>query len=104
MRVFACYVVSKLQRHWCPTFGALQPRNRRGQTGRYIFIYIDCWVLHPVARVSTNVFLKTTVRNGAETCSKLVHNKTEHRNIVAYGGFKKNINAVICFSFCTGYP
>jgi hypothetical protein len=33
--------VSKLQRHRCPTFGALRPRNRRGQTGRYIFIYID---------------------------------------------------------------
>jgi hypothetical protein len=28
---------------------------------------------------------------GAETCSKLVHNKIEHRNIVAYGGFKKSI-------------
>jgi hypothetical protein len=41
MRVLACYVVSKLQRHRCPTFGALRPRNRRGQTGRYIFIYID---------------------------------------------------------------
>jgi hypothetical protein len=41
MRVFACYVVSKLQRHRCPTFGALLPRNRHGQTGRYIFIYID---------------------------------------------------------------
>jgi hypothetical protein len=33
--------VSKLQRHRCHTFGALRPRNRRGQTGRYIFIYID---------------------------------------------------------------
>jgi hypothetical protein len=41
MRVFACYIVSKLQRHRCPTFGALRPRNRRGQTDRYIFIYID---------------------------------------------------------------
>jgi hypothetical protein len=41
MRVFACYVMSKLQRHRCPTFGALRPRNRRGQTGRYIFIYIE---------------------------------------------------------------
>jgi hypothetical protein len=38
---FACYVVSKLQRHRCPTFGALRFRTRRGQTGRYIFIYID---------------------------------------------------------------
>jgi hypothetical protein len=28
---------------------------------------------------------------GAETC-KLVHNKIEHRNIVAYGGFKNNIS------------
>jgi hypothetical protein len=41
MRVFACYVVSKLQRHRCPTFGALRLRTRRVQTGRYIFIYID---------------------------------------------------------------
>jgi hypothetical protein len=41
MRVFACYVVSKLQRHRCPTFGALLLRTRRVQTGRYIFIYID---------------------------------------------------------------
>jgi hypothetical protein len=24
MRVFACYVVSKLQRHRCPTFGSLR--------------------------------------------------------------------------------
>jgi hypothetical protein len=24
---------------------------------------LNCWVLHPVARVSTNAFLKTTVRN-----------------------------------------
>jgi hypothetical protein len=41
MRVFACYGVSKLQRQRCPTFGALRPRRRRGQTGSYIFIYID---------------------------------------------------------------
>jgi hypothetical protein len=40
-RAFACDVVSKLQRHRCPTFGALRPRNPRGQTGCYIFIYID---------------------------------------------------------------
>jgi hypothetical protein len=26
---------------------------------------LNCWVLHPVARVSTNAFLKTTVRNNA---------------------------------------
>jgi hypothetical protein len=41
MRVFACYVVSKLQRHRCPTFGALRLQTRHVQTGRYIFIYID---------------------------------------------------------------
>jgi hypothetical protein len=41
MRVFACYVVSKLQRHRYPTFGALRLRTRRVQTGRYIFIYIE---------------------------------------------------------------
>jgi hypothetical protein len=40
MRAFACDV-SKLQRHRCPTFGALWPWRRRGQTGSYIFIYID---------------------------------------------------------------
>jgi hypothetical protein len=40
MRVFACYVVSKLQRHRCPTFGALRFRTNRGQTDSYIFIYI----------------------------------------------------------------
>jgi hypothetical protein len=40
MRVFACFVVSKLQRHRCPTFGALRLRTRRVQTGCYIFIYI----------------------------------------------------------------
>jgi hypothetical protein len=26
-------------------------------------LIVNCWVLHPVARVSTNAFLKTTVRN-----------------------------------------
>jgi hypothetical protein len=41
MSVFACYVGSKLQRHRCPTFGALRLRTKRVQTGRYIFIYID---------------------------------------------------------------
>jgi hypothetical protein len=41
MRVFASYVMSKLQRHRCPTFGALRLRTRRVQTDRYIFIYID---------------------------------------------------------------
>jgi hypothetical protein len=44
MCVFACYVVSKLQRHRCPTFRALRPRNQHGQTGRYIFIYIDRYI------------------------------------------------------------
>jgi hypothetical protein len=43
MRVFACYVVSKLQRHRCPTFGALRLRTRRVETGHYIFIYIDIY-------------------------------------------------------------
>jgi hypothetical protein len=41
MRVFACYVVSKLQRHRCPTFGALPFRTNNAQTDSYIFIYID---------------------------------------------------------------
>jgi hypothetical protein len=41
MRVFACYVVPKLQRHRCPTFGALRFRINRGQTDSYIFINID---------------------------------------------------------------
>jgi hypothetical protein len=29
MRVFACYVVSKLQRHRCPIFGAIRFRTQR---------------------------------------------------------------------------
>jgi hypothetical protein len=41
MRVFACYVVSKLQRHRCPTLGALRFRTNNAQTDNYIFIYID---------------------------------------------------------------
>jgi hypothetical protein len=41
MRVFACYVVSKLQRHRCPTFGALRFRTNNAQMDSYIFIYID---------------------------------------------------------------
>jgi hypothetical protein len=42
MRVFACYGVSKLQRHRCPTFGALRFRTHRGQTDSYIlYIHID---------------------------------------------------------------
>jgi hypothetical protein len=41
MRVFACYVVSKLQRHRCPAFGALRFRTNNAQTDSYIFIYID---------------------------------------------------------------
>jgi hypothetical protein len=41
MRVFACYVVSKLQRHRCHTFRALRFRTNRGQTDSYIFICID---------------------------------------------------------------
>jgi hypothetical protein len=45
MRVFACYVVSKLQRHRCPTFGALRFRANNAQTDSYIFIYIDCRVV-----------------------------------------------------------
>jgi hypothetical protein len=41
MRVFACYVVSKFQRHRCPTFGALRPRTQRtnGQLHFYIYRY-----------------------------------------------------------------
>jgi hypothetical protein len=53
MRVFACYVVSKLQRHLCPTFGALRPRNRRGQTGRYIFIYIYRYIKVTSVKIAT---------------------------------------------------
>jgi hypothetical protein len=41
MRVFACYVVSKLQRHRCLTFGTLRFRTNNAQTDSYIFIYID---------------------------------------------------------------
>jgi hypothetical protein len=42
MGVFACYFVSKLQRHRCPTFGALRFRTNNAQTDSYIFTYIDC--------------------------------------------------------------
>jgi hypothetical protein len=48
MHVFACYVVSKLQRHWCPTFGALRPRTQRtnGQLHFYIYrLYATRWAL-----------------------------------------------------------
>jgi hypothetical protein len=40
MRVFACYVVSKLQRHRCPTFRdySLHTYTRKRSS---IFIYID---------------------------------------------------------------
>jgi hypothetical protein len=41
--------------------------------------------LHPAARVSTKVFLKTTVRNNVSVLDFIVH-------IVAYGGFKRSIN------------
>jgi hypothetical protein len=51
MSLFACYVVSKLKRHRCPTFGALRLRTRRVQTGRYIFIYIDVEESRPVGIV-----------------------------------------------------
>jgi hypothetical protein len=40
MRVFACYVVSKLQRHRWTSFGALRFRTNNVQTDSYIFIYI----------------------------------------------------------------
>jgi hypothetical protein len=39
MRVFACYVVSKLQRHRCPTFGALRPRTLRTNGQLHFYIY-----------------------------------------------------------------
>jgi hypothetical protein len=34
---------------------------------------LNCWVLHPVARVSTNAFLKTTVRNNVFVLDFIVH-------------------------------
>jgi hypothetical protein len=34
---------------------------------------LNCWVLHPVARVSTNAFLKTTVRNNVSVLYFIVH-------------------------------
>jgi hypothetical protein len=34
---------------------------------------LNCWVLHPVARVSINVFLKTTVRNNVFVLDFIVH-------------------------------
>jgi hypothetical protein len=53
---------------------------------------LNCWVLHPVARVSTNAFLKPTVRNNVSVLDFIYwHNKIDHINIVAYGGFKESI-------------
>jgi hypothetical protein len=34
---------------------------------------LNCWVLHPVARVSTNAFLKTAVRNNVSVLDFIVH-------------------------------
>jgi hypothetical protein len=36
-------------------------------------LLLNCWVLHPVARVSTNAFLKTTVRNNVFVLDFIVH-------------------------------
>jgi hypothetical protein len=59
MRVFACYVVSKLQCHRCPTFGAF----RRVQTGRYIFILLlDLTV--------TQITLSSSCKSWGKTGSK----------------------------------
>jgi hypothetical protein len=32
----------------------------------------NCWVMHPVARVSTNTLIKTTIRNKCFSCSILL--------------------------------
>jgi hypothetical protein len=34
---------------------------------------LNCWVLHSVARVSTDAFLKTTVRNNVFVLDFIVH-------------------------------
>jgi hypothetical protein len=34
---------------------------------------LNCWVLHPVARVSSNAFLKTIVRNNVSVLDFIVH-------------------------------
>jgi hypothetical protein len=34
---------------------------------------LNCWVMHPVARVSTNAILKTTVRNNVSVLDFIVH-------------------------------
>jgi hypothetical protein len=45
MRAFACYVVSKLQRHRCPTFGALPLRTiTRTNWPLHFYIYRWCHV------------------------------------------------------------
>jgi hypothetical protein len=33
----------------------------------YLWV-LNCWVMHPVARVSTNTLIKTTVRNKCFSC------------------------------------
>jgi hypothetical protein len=40
---------------------------------RNTVIRFNCWVLHPVARVSTNAFLKTTVHNNVSVLDFIVH-------------------------------
>jgi hypothetical protein len=34
---------------------------------------LNCWVLHPVAHVSTNALLKTTVSNNVSVLDFIVH-------------------------------
>jgi hypothetical protein len=71
MRVFACYVLSKLQRHRCPTFGALRFRTNNAQTDSYIFIYIDRYIFCQNATCIVQLIVKhleTKSYNRVESC------------------------------------
>jgi hypothetical protein len=88
-------LVSKLQRHRCPTFGVLRPRNRRGQTGRYIFIYIDIYTKFDSAgnrtRVSGSV-AKNSDRQTTEAVSIILQCFKMFRNFI----ISKNILVIEC--------
>jgi hypothetical protein len=63
MRVFACYVVSKLQRHRCPTFVALRPRTQRTNGQLHLYIYIDFvnFVMKSLVRKAPELHLRFTI-------------------------------------------
>jgi hypothetical protein len=59
--------------------------------------FVNCWVLHPVARVSTNAFLKTTVSNNVFVLDFIVHYLLHNGSVDIHSG---HLNIYI---FCTFY-